>query len=74
MSDAAVISNATNSGRQSRFRERMAKNGLVPITVYVPRQLAATVTLMAKELCENRHLEPGPLRNLRNGRYRAFSG
>jgi len=52
----------------------MAKAGFVAVTIYVPRRLAATIAVMAKELCEDRHLEPGPLRNLRTGRYRQFSG
>lgn len=54
---------ATNAERQKKLRMERRKGGLVPVTVYVPARLQGEVMLLARQLCENRHLELGPLRD-----------
>ena len=54
---------ATNAERQRKLRQERRKAGLVPVTVYVPAHLQGEVMAMARQLCQSRHLELGPLKD-----------
>lgn len=59
---------ATSAERQRSYRAKMADAGLVPLTVYVPRDQQAAVYNLANRLCDDRNLEVGPVRNVVTGK------
>lgn len=59
---------ATTAERQQAYRDRAAAMGLVPVTVFVPREHASAFKVQAALLSGNRDLEPGALRNAKTGR------
>ena len=54
--------------RQQTLREKRAKEGVMPCTVWVPKECCADMRQLAGRLVADRDLMPGPPRR-RNGRY-----
>jgi len=59
---------SSSAARQAALRKRMQEKGFVQVTVWVPAEQTAAVTLAAKTLCENESFELGPMRNVESGK------
>lgn len=60
---------STSAERQRKFRARVyAESGLRQVTLLVPEEHMAALKMVGQMLCEDRNLEPGPLRNVKTGR------
>lgn len=59
---------ASNRESQKKFREEKARGGIVPCTVWVPRDRCPELRALAELLCSDRDLMVGPARSIETGR------
>ena len=58
----------SNAARQARFRAKLKAQGMVTVTLIVPRGAVADLNELAEKLRSNPDLRPGPVRNVRTGK------
>jgi len=64
----SVTGNKSSKNRVARFKQRKRAEGMVEVTVWVPKAAAADLRQLSQRLCSDTDLGIGPVRRISTGK------